>query len=53
MAKYKFNHYVPATYLRSWNDDTVKIWVYKEQKFYRHGKAEKLLGSDDLYVKKN
>lgn len=51
MGQYKFNHYVPATYLNAWADDSKKIWVYSENKFFRHGKPENIMGNSDLYVK--
>lgn len=52
-ANYKRQHYVPQTYLQSWNDGTRKIYLYKKEdnKLYRHSTVDKVLYENDLYTK--
>lgn len=52
--EYKRQHYVPRTYLESWNDNTKKIRVYNkdDNKLYKYCKPNKALFENDFYTKK-
>lgn len=47
----KYHHYVPRTYLRAWQDNENKIWVYKKEdnSLLRHSTVETVLGENHFY----
>ena len=53
MSDYKKQHYVPQTYLKAWEDENNKVYVYEKDTdtLKQYSKVEKILYELDLYTK--
>lgn len=47
----KAHHYVPRTYLRAWQDNTNKLWVYNksDNSLFRHSTVETVMEGTNFY----
>lgn len=52
MAKQKYQHYVPQTYLSKWLDSNNQLHLYnKEDKLIKSCKTDRIFGENNLYTK--
>lgn len=53
MGEYKYQHYVPQTYLKSWLDDNNKLYLYDSMTncLIKECRPKKILIEKDLYTK--